>query len=608
MSSHKVVEDRYTSDIERQLEIIGSRYPPLRDKKHQQFLFWFMWINFKWEEQPSEKPPDAILEFLCDNGNDQSIDAFYFDDSEGVVYLVQSKFTHNWKDPIKISYNELRRTADIIHYFEVEDKQSVVYQRANKTCKKLLAKAYRKKSAGYPVRVILVSNKLDPDESDLKKLEEQTDIALEDWDFEVICRPKIIRLYAEFLEGHNPPIQPYVLRTVNDEYLRLSEPKYNFEAYVTVAPVNEIIGLYEQFRDRIFEKNVRSFLGDKLVNKEVRKSLDDCPELFFYKNSGLTILADDVQPIPAREGQPPGFKVKDIQVINGQQTTRILAEKRERSAYVLLTIIGPCKRPSGFKTDVEERRNMIVDIIRARNLQNKVGYADLKSNHAAQVKLWREFKKYGYYYERKRNAWKNLDHYARGIYKLASEQGKGWARIKKEDLAAEVLAVIDDPMRSFKGEDYIFRDRYDDVFSENRLKFPDWYLALHLLSKRYIYEIGCEIDNTYPRYHILSMLRKKLGLRANNAVTFRKVLEEHLHKSLLRAVKILYKLCDLVVTTEEKKQRQPLSRHLSPNDVFAKERNVLKIMDQVFSSRSFSKERKLFYRSIAKFETKNLKV
>ena len=557
-----------------------------------------MWINYKWEPESADEPPQAILSNLSDNANDQSIDAFYFDDDDAKVYLIQSKYSNDWYTTKRITYPDLKRTADIIRYFESPNETSVVYQQASEKCRKLLAKALRKRNDdGYDIRIVLASNRLEPDEKNLEKLEEQTRTDLSEWDFEVIPRARLIRLYAEFLEGHNPPIPSYFIETTDDRYLYVSEPKRDIEAYTAYVRVDELIKVYQKFGDRVFEKNIRAFQGDTSVNDGIIDTIKHAPDLFFFRNSGVTMLVDKAEPVPKKYDQPPGFKVKDIQIINGQQTVKMLAKKNRVASVLTLTIMAPCKQneKGRSKASLEDRREMITDIIAARNFQNKIGYADLKSNRPEQVVLWREFKKKGYYYERKKKGWANLDFYARGIYRLA--EPNGWARIRKEDLAAEIIALFDDPQTAYKGADYIFKERYDEVFAKGKPQV-DWYLALHLLSKKYIYRIGHALGETYPQYHILSFMWKQLGVKPKNAQEFRVTMEEEKGKSLENSIKILYKLSKQLIEEEQKKTDKPLSY----NDVFGKRTGMLRTMDSIFKSKKFSKQRKQFRESLAKFE------
>jgi len=313
----------------------------------RQFLYWFMWFNFDWGTLPSDrKPPQKILEYLTDNTNDKSIDAFYFDDENTRVYAVQSKYTADWETGSHINLPHLNRSADAIRYFEYPNKNNAVYKNANKKCRRLLGKALAKVRAGYKYRITFVSNALPPLPKDLDEFMEQKQVDLRQGNFEVISRAETLRLYLNYLEDHSPPIPPQRLKIFDEKYLvheiETKEPRCRLTAWIAVSSGNELVKIYHKYGERIFDANVRSFLGSRegesRVNAAIKKTLTTMPELFFFKNSGITMSAQDVRYIPKEEGGP-AFDIADLQVINGQQTTRVLAESLATDAKVMLTII-----------------------------------------------------------------------------------------------------------------------------------------------------------------------------------------------------------------------------------------------------------------------------
>ena len=200
MSDH----EKYVEEILAVFDQIGIQRSIKED--YLQFLYWFMWINFKWATQDNSGFPQEVLDYLCDNSNDQSVDGFYFDRSNKIVYAIQSKYSRNWFEPKKIRYDELKRTADIRAYFSSGSTDSTVFLKANKACRKLLTEAYDLiHHDNHELRIVFASNRLDPTEDNIKKLIELSEGLELDENFEIISRFKIIQLWAEYLEGHNPP-------------------------------------------------------------------------------------------------------------------------------------------------------------------------------------------------------------------------------------------------------------------------------------------------------------------------------------------------------------------------------------------------------------------
>jgi hypothetical protein len=584
-------EEIYVREIKATFDQIKSKFPRI-DNEPKQFLFWFMWVNFDWENTESSAPPEKVLKYLCDNGNDQSIDGFYFSDE--AVEIVQSKYTRDWRDPARITFQELKRTADIRAYFETGDTNSVVFQQANQSCRRLLTLAQSKVTDGLPLRIYLASNKLEPTETNWDKLL-SVDDEINDDNFEIISRPRVVQLWAQFLEGHNPPIPRYFIKTLDERYVYVASPKNNLEAYVTATTSGEIAKLYNKFRDRIFEKNVRAFLQNVPVNKAIAETLKHDPDMFFFRNSGLTILSSRADPVPSGHGTGAGFKIKDIQIINGQQTTRKLAANPKDSANVLLTIIGPRNaQNSPSETERNQTREVATTIIASRNFQSRVGFADLKANHPVQVSLWRAFRERGYYYERKKKAWQSMDQYAKTLYPRACQDS--WAVVKKERLAAETLATIDDPQLAYQGADYIFSEKYNKVFPKKGFS-PDHYLALHLITNRYVYKTGRDRGQTYPMYHILRFIAEDIDLTNSNARRLRLLLEKpNTNSALWNMSKALYQLSELYIRELQRNSGEPISF----NDVFGKRKGIERDLRALFRSRRFGKGRRKYQWSMSK--------
>lgn len=79
-------------------------------------------------------------------------------------------------------------------------------------------------------------------------------------------------------------------------------------------------------KDRLFVENVRNYIGETIVNRDIKNTLDDTKKrkFFQYLNNGLIILCDDISRAPV---QPDVFKLNFPRIINGCQTTNTLYRK-----------------------------------------------------------------------------------------------------------------------------------------------------------------------------------------------------------------------------------------------------------------------------------------
>ena len=74
--------------------------------------------------------------------------------------------------------------------------------------------------------------------------------------------------------------------------------------------------------DKLFEKNVRRFLGSRgKVNKAIQATLKETPENFGLYNNGITIVVNDFRPVDSNT-----YELVEPYIVNGCQTTRTVWE------------------------------------------------------------------------------------------------------------------------------------------------------------------------------------------------------------------------------------------------------------------------------------------
>lgn len=154
-------------------------------------------------------------------------------------------------------------------------------------------------------------------------------------------------------------------------------------SYLCTVPGNVIADLYDTYGSRILEGNVRSFLGrkgsKKSVNNQIRSTVLNEPDRFFVYNNGLATTAIDVI-------VKDGFLefAKDLQIVNGGQTTASLAAARKLDGADLTKIFVLMKLTQVPSADAPE----IVPLIsKSANSQNKINPADFFSTHEYHIRL-----------------------------------------------------------------------------------------------------------------------------------------------------------------------------------------------------------------------------
>jgi len=93
----------------------------------------------------------------------------------------------------------------------------------------------------------------------------------------------------------------------------------NYESYLVVVPGRILAGIYDRWGARLLEQNVRVFLQARgNVNKGIRNTLQNEPEMFFAYNNGITATAEAV----FTEEQQPAAKNAQRQNVDRQNAPR----------------------------------------------------------------------------------------------------------------------------------------------------------------------------------------------------------------------------------------------------------------------------------------------
>jgi hypothetical protein len=158
----------------------------------------------------------------------------------------------------------------------------------------------------------------------------------------------------------------------------------NLKSYLCVIKGDLLANLFDRFGSRLLEGNVRSFLGMKGgVNKGIRSTIQDSPDLFFAYNNGIAATASAIE-INNSVGIPVITKLTDLQIVNGGQTTASILSARKKDKLSLDGVSVQMKLTIVERTNAQ---NLIPKIAEYANTQNKVAVADFFANHPFHQKM-----------------------------------------------------------------------------------------------------------------------------------------------------------------------------------------------------------------------------
>lgn len=151
--------------------------------------------------------------------------------------------------------------------------------------------------------------------------------------------------------------------------------------YLAIPNGAMLAQLYETHGARLLERNVRSFLQVRgAVNKGIRNTLRDESEMFLAYNNGISATAESVEIIRDGNGRPSIKRIRDLQIVNGGQTTAsIYKAKRDKKLDVDLTKVFVQMKLSVIQSP-EAMDDIVPRISACANTQNKVQIADFSAN------------------------------------------------------------------------------------------------------------------------------------------------------------------------------------------------------------------------------------
>jgi hypothetical protein len=159
----------------------------------------------------------------------------------------------------------------------------------------------------------------------------------------------------------------------------------HFESYLCVLPASIISGLYKDFSTRLLEKNVRSFLQFRGVNKGIRETIRIEPEKFVAYNNGLTITATNGE-ISFESGQYKIKSLTDFQIVNGGQTTATIYFT-QKDGFDISKVKVMAKINVAKEATDEDLEELISNISTFSNAQSRVSKVDLRSRNPQLVRI-----------------------------------------------------------------------------------------------------------------------------------------------------------------------------------------------------------------------------
>ncbi len=153
-----------------------------------------------------------------------------------------------------------------------------------------------------------------------------------------------------------------------------------WQAYVTAVPARVLHRLYNRYKTKLFSANVRDYLGsrssDANINNGIKRTARSSPEDFWAFNNGITVLTHSFTVVSTKGRNQ--LMVRGVSIVNGAQTTGAIGSLAKAPDVKALV-------PARFVQT--SNPDLIYDIIKYNNSQNKVTASDFRSTDRIQKRL-----------------------------------------------------------------------------------------------------------------------------------------------------------------------------------------------------------------------------
>lgn len=328
---------------------------------------------------------DCTLVDFKKNGENMKLDGYAFNEYFRSLTLIVSKYQGKSK-PEKVKKTEIDKLLKKVLKFY-------------KTCGTDSFEALEESSDGYQayefikkhkqdietVKIILLTN----DET-VQYIPEDTrngkvSISYDVWDIE--------RLYQSVLGGQAVERQLVVkLKKKYSTSLPLIKVKGEndiYDCYIGVISGNLLARIYESEGQELIQKNVRSFLqATGKVNKGIKVSLANEPQMFMAYNNGISTVADSiVVENDLNDGDVVNItEITGWQIVNGGQTTASIYNAYK--SKLPLDQVNVQIKLSVIKQK-DQAEDIIHNISKYANSQNKINMSDFNANDTYHVKMER---------------------------------------------------------------------------------------------------------------------------------------------------------------------------------------------------------------------------
>lgn len=329
---------------------------------------------------------ESAIGSITDGSDDNGIDAIYVDEANSRLYLAQSKWIHSGNGEPDLSSIK-KFTGGIV---------DLINLKFNKFNNKIQNKAVEIQTAlenpSFKMTIVLaypgINGPAKHAITELNELLDSLNDANEIVELQVI---KQTQLHRGLLVENGPNISIDISIT---SWGKIREP---YAAWYGQVTGSQIYKWWNDHHEQLFSKNLRGVLTDTDINIEIRNSLINSPQYFWYFNNGITLVAEKIKKPLAHAGANDLaiLSCSNISIVNGAQTVGTIGRYSSNPTSELERVTVPIRIIEIDSNDNDFGKN----ITRANNRQNRIENRDFVALDPEQTRLQEELSVDGFSYQ-----------------------------------------------------------------------------------------------------------------------------------------------------------------------------------------------------------------
>ncbi len=402
------------------LQLFPQHLNPKRSESAS-FLIWYLENYYRLDTLEA-------IDSVCDQNGDKGVDGIYINDADNAIDIFQSRISQKRVSSVgDVPLKEFHGTLS--QFSSRESLENLITTGGDAHVVRLIKRLdVLSKIGTYEIRGIYLCN-LDIDPNGSAYLATNPSITF-------MGKSELESTYVS--DTRNQPISSPVVFDVAG--FSIAEYIVDAKTRAIIVPIKgkELTTLQGISDQSLFDRNVRSALGNTKVNRDIAVSIRDASvhKLFPLFHNGITVICQKMTQTPEK------ITVDEYFVVNGCQSLNAL--------YVNKNVLTDNLRVLTKIIQIDVASDLAERVTRYSNNQNGIKSRDFKSNNTIQIRLQNEF----------------YSHYS-GRYSLEVKRGENLPvgeRISNEQAGLYFMAFdLKEPWITHR-KYQVFDEKYADIF------------------------------------------------------------------------------------------------------------------------------------------------